>query len=134
MMLVRSPMNHCQLYMFLPEGLAEVVAIGHWGNRSCQVERHVIDDPSPPFRAPLGLQPLMDAQLEGLDRGLDVGRPGDGRERPAEDQMAGVVLGGKMPPALIGQGEVAADVFVGVVVEVVLHAERFRLTLEKASR
>ena len=39
----------------------------------------------------LGLEPLVEAELERLDRRLDVGRAGDRREGPAEDQVPGVV-------------------------------------------
>ena len=81
----------------------------------------------PAFLAPLGLEPLVDAELEGLDRPLDVGRAGDRRERPAEDQVAGVVLGRKDAAAVVGQGEVATGVLIRVVVEVVLDAQLVQL-------
>ena len=49
--------------------------------------------------------------------------PGDRRDGPAEDQVPGVVLRRQEAAGVVGQGEVAADVLVGVVVEVVLDAD-----------
>ena len=58
-----------------------------------------------------------------VDRRLDVGRAGDRRERPAEDQVPRVVRAAAGRRRVVRQGEVAADELVGVVVEVVLDAD-----------
>ena len=58
-----------------------------------------------------------------VDRGLDVGRAGDRRERLAQDQVPRVVRARQDAAGVAGDGEVAADVLVGVVVEVVLDGD-----------
>ena len=55
------------------------------------VERHVVDDPPLALGPALGLKPLVDAHLHRVDRRLDVRRPGDRRERLAQDQVPGIV-------------------------------------------
>ena len=62
-----------------------------------------------------------------LDRRLDVGRAGDRRDRPAEDQVPRVVRARQDAAGVARQREVAADELVRVVVEVVLDGDLVEL-------
>ena len=97
-MLVRSPMYHCQLYMAWPQGVPKLsrAALGKYVVVASK--RHVIDDPAAADRTTLGLQPLVDPHLNRVDRGLDVGRAGDRRQRLAQDQVPRVVGKRQNPP------------------------------------
>ena len=118
----------------LAERLAEVVAVGVGEVGRVEVERHVVDDPPPALRPALGLEPLVDAQLDGLDRGLDVGRPGDRRDGSPQGEESRVVLRGQQAADVVGQGEIAAGVLVGVVVEVVLDADAVQVDVRVGDR
>ena len=89
-----------------------------------EVEGHEVDDPPPPLGAPLGLEPLVDVRAGGSRCVAWTSVvPVIGEIARRRIRYRGSYCGGRMPPCVVGQGEVAADLLVGVVVEVVLDAD-----------
>ena len=91
------------------------------------IQGHPVDDPPLALGPALGLEPLVNAELERGDRRLDIRRAGDRREGAAEDQEPGIVGRGQDASGPARHREVAADELVGVVVEVVLDGDRVEL-------